>query len=487
MKYDFGVAAIESPFPFININKMELAAKVNEHVQLQIWGTLDQQDALEAIMWNHMNEIIKVVLSDGQIYFIGLLFDLEIKEQSGLFQACVTCISASYLLDIYPHVGSYQDVNQSYADIIRSAYRQEIGASLISGKEADVPIGTPVFQYNETEWDLTLRMANKVTTYVIANYMTEYPNTTLGGTESQGIHLDVIDYTVGYTHDKGCFYSCKSLVQLNLGEMVTLRDRSLLIVEKHSVFLNGEFINTYVLGTKEGFSVKSHKLFLSGCRLCGSVLDTDGEKVKLHLDIDKEQDVDKAHWFEFVPQSGNIMYCMPQIGTKAMLRFCSNQDGSAVVEECWRENGQTCSDMNDYNNRYFTSEFGKRMALLPKSIFFQGDGNQAELSDHLGVSLRSSSFTRIIGEEGICIMADKKCRLKIPRHIYITKPNTQSVIDFASNEINIDSINTNITTMRDTAVNKPYAPCDAVPAVSINRSLAGKALAFAPKKSGGAR
>ncbi len=49
----------------------------------------------------------------------------------------------------------------------------------------------------------------------------------------------------------------------------------------------------------------------------GTVLDVKGEQVKLHLAIDKEQPKEKAHWFPFAPPTGNVMYCIPQVGTNA--------------------------------------------------------------------------------------------------------------------------------------------------------------------------
>jgi hypothetical protein len=47
----------------------------------------------------------------------------------------------------------------------------------------------------------------------------------------------------------------------------------------------------------------------------GKVIGRDGEKVKLHLSIDDNQSKDEASWFGFAPPTGNMMYCMPVVGT----------------------------------------------------------------------------------------------------------------------------------------------------------------------------
>lgn len=96
--------------------------------------------------------MIKVTLSDGQVYFVGSVVELEVKEQSSLFQAYMVCISTSFLLDIYPHDRSYQDVGQSYEDVIRKSLIKARNVLFIAGKEAERSIEKPIFQYCETGW-----------------------------------------------------------------------------------------------------------------------------------------------------------------------------------------------------------------------------------------------------------------------------------------------------------------------------------------------
>ena len=476
------IISVTSAIPFIRIDKMELHAKVNEHVSMQIWGILEKESALNIIKKNMKNEMVRVILPDGQVYFAGLIIELEVKAQSGLFQVYMTCISATFLLDVYSYDRSYQDVEQSYKDVIRKALKTE-NALFVSGKEAEQPIKEPVFQYCETEWKFLLRMANNLQTYVVANYRVDYPAFALGKIKDQEVDWEIKNYTVGYTENNGKIYVCISREQRNIGDYVFLDGHILMIVEKHSVFQNGEFVNTYTLGSRQGFAAKSFRHSLKGCQLRGIVLDTDGERIKLHLEIDEFQDIDKAYWFNYVPQSGNVMYSMPQKGTKAMLRFCSDRDNSAVVETCWRENGDKCQEMSDYHNRYFTTEHGKRMGMLPKAIFFENGDNRLDLTDSLGILLHSDKHIKMTAEGRIDIIASHILGLKGSRHIYITKPNNQSVIDFAGDEINIDSINTNLN-IKNVDVNKPYKSYNHLTAVSIKNRLARKVLAFVPKKSG---
>ncbi len=483
MKRSFGTASIESGVPFISIDRMELHAKINEHAQLQIQGILDQKHALDMVTGNMGHEVVKVTLPGGQVYFAGVIIKLEVKAQGELFQASMTCASATFLLDIYPDSQSCQDVEQSYKDVLGKTFRKNRDVLFTAGKEAEKPTGEPVFQLHETDWNFVLRMAGRLQTYVAANYRTGCPAFAFGETGNRETGWDVKDYTAGYTKNNGRIYRCMSAEQKDIGDCVFLDGHILVIVEKCSVFRNGEFINTYVLGTKDGFALKNCEYSLKGRQIRGTVLATDGEKIRLHLEIDEMQDPDKAYWFDYVPQTGNVMYSMPRKGTKAILRFCSDRDSSAVVEMCWRENGGRCQDMADYRKRYFTTEHGKRMAMLPGAVFFEGNDSRADLEDRRGISFNSGRHIAIIGEDRISFLAAGSFGLKGSRHIYMTKPGRQSVVDFAGDEINIDSVNTNLT-IWNTSAGKPDKPDTSLTAISIQARLARKVLAFVPKKSG---
>jgi len=475
--------SIESPFPFVSVYKMKQHAKVNHHMRLELWGLLDSESAPALMQGQFANASLKITLPDGQDYFTGLPMQIDIQEQNGSFPIYLSCISASFLLDVYPRSASYQDINESYIDALYHVYSREDNASILTSKIADVPVKAPVFQYGETAWAFTLRIAGKLGTYVIPYHREASPKVILGDVGRAPIELAEPDYTAGQNRENGYFHELCSTQQFDLGDAVLHMSRRLLVVEKTSVFKNGDFDNSYVLGTEAGFAVKPHNLLLSGLRLRGSVLAVSGEQLKLHLDIDKIQDVNKAYWFDFVSQSGNVMYCMPQVGTKAMLRFCSNLDSSAVAEECWRENGQDCSALDNYDKRTFTNEFGERLAMFPEALFLTGADNIVGLSDNFGVRIKTNHRTKISAGESITVHAKKNAAINTPQHIYITKPNTTSVIDLAGTEINIDSKNTGVKT-KDTPKDKPYPINQVTLTATVSRSLAKAALGFAVMRSG---
>lgn len=484
MTYSCKAMCIESPFPFISIHKMRLHARVNEHIRLELWGLLDSASA-PALMREHFaSTCLKVTLPDGRIYFTGLPMQIDMQEQNGSFLIYLSCTSASVLLDIHPRSRSFQDIRESYNDILKAIYDSEEHAVIRTGKAADFPIETPIFQYKETAWAFTLRMAGRLETFVIPDHREPYARVTIGETGGKPVELDDPDYTTGQNRTSGYFHIVQSVQQFALGDTVVHAGRRLVVVKESSVFENGAFDNSYVLGTEAGFAVKPHDLPLSGLRLRGTVLATSSETLKLHLDIDHTQDPDKAYWFDFVPQSGNVMYCMPQIGTKAMLRFCSNRDASCVAEECWRENGQACSALHNYHKRTYTSEFGEHLAMFPETLFFTGADNLVGLSDTTGILTQTNRRTEITAGERITFHAKKRTTVEVPQHIYITKPNTISVIDFAGEEINIESKRTGVSADSNAPTDKPYPASRVTSASTLDRGLAAAALGFAAVRSG---
>ncbi|MEX0099573.1 late control protein D, partial [Clostridium butyricum] len=113
-------------------------------------------------------------------------------------------------------------------------------------------------------------------------------------------------------------------------------------------------------------------------------MEVSGEKVKLHLDIDETQNKDKAAWFRYAPTTGNLMYSMPIVGTNANLYFSSERSEDPIVIGCIRKNGSSCESFSDVNNRYFSTESGNNLDMLPSAINFSRPGLSANFNDGSG-------------------------------------------------------------------------------------------------------
>lgn len=71
---------------------------------------------------------------------------------------------------------------------------------------------------------------------------------------------------------------------------------------------------------------------LRGRCLEGKVVNTENENIKIQLDIDKEKkSEDKLYWFKWMPETGNLMYTMPEKDTVVSLYIGGMDEGDAIV------------------------------------------------------------------------------------------------------------------------------------------------------------
>ena len=167
---------------------------------------------------------------------------------------------------------------------------------------------------------------------------------------------------------------------------------------------------------------------LRGVMLEGKVLETEGETVKLHLDMDRVQPVSGAYAFPWKPITGSLMYCMPETGTRAALYFPSAGEQGAAVVRSVRENGERCGETADYNDRYFTTDGGRRMYLKPSEMGFAGmPGRNAEVALKDGSVLDMRTVNRLsLLAEGQVQMKGRKVTLSTPKEATLVRKDLLS-------------------------------------------------------------
>ena len=150
---------------------------------------------------------------------------------------------------------------------------------------------------------------------------------------------------------------------------------------------------------------------ICGMSILGTVLETAGETLKIHLDIDPTQDPATAYPYDWVPGTGNLMYLMPKIGTRVSLYFYSSDERSARAIGCVRTNGgDQCTEMEDYNKRYLTTEHNKQLYLFPDMMGLVGTSNtdtplHIQMHDVEGITIQSHNKLNILAKDGITMQA----------------------------------------------------------------------------------
>lgn len=253
--------------------------------------------------------------------------------------------------------------------------------------------------------------------------------------EGKTVHFSEITYETGVdkkfyemggdnsVYQRGHFlsYRVEDRENYQIGDKTTFMGDELIIVEKRAALIKGELRFFYRLGRKTlaGQKVRYNKYF-SGLSLGATVIATDKETVRLHLDIDGQREV-AAYPYHWTPPSGNLMYLMPQIGTRVSLYFSAQDERTGKATNSPRTDCSNCQEMTDYSNRTLTTEHNKQMNLFPNIMSLVGIGNEqsplaAEIEDKAGIHFKSHKILDIIAAEQIEINAPR-VTLSAPKQI----------------------------------------------------------------------
>ena len=132
----------------------------------------------------------------------------------------------------------------------------------------------------------------------------------------------------------------------------------------------------------------------------GSIVGTQGEQVEVAFDIDKA--ATGGNRYGFAPATGNLMYCMPQKGTKTALYIGNGDEAQGIATGCIRTNGSTCEGTGSPEKKSFRSEHGKGMDLYPQSMEFNGgEIGKITFEDETGTTIESNGRLVLMAKEGI--------------------------------------------------------------------------------------
>ena len=132
----------------------------------------------------------------------------------------------------------------------------------------------------------------------------------------------------------------------------------------------------------------------------GSIVGTQGEQVEVAFDIDKT--AAGGNRYGFAPATGNLMYCMPQKGTKTSLYIGNGDEAQGIATGCIRTNGSICEGTGSPEKKSFRSEHGKGMDLYPQSMGLDGgETGKITFEDETGTTIESNGELVLMAKEGI--------------------------------------------------------------------------------------
>ena len=365
---------------------------------------------------NSMNAPIQLL---GQGNTAGALFSgypekVEIKEERGYRIADIQAVSGTILLDQKKSNRVFQKKVQTYMGIASTVTADtEHSACILPG--SDMRTGGTLIQYQETDWRFLKRMASQLGLPLVPDTSYYYPRFYLGLPEGEKRELGEIIacdlcfdgryYAVSgkclVDREDFICYDVVTRTSLSLGDRVTYEGRELLVSRKKTELAGGEVIFTYRLAGKSYTWVPwEDNPDYTGMSFVGSIVGTQGEQVEVAFDIDKT--AAGGNRYGFAPATGNLMYCMPQKGTKTSLYIGNGDEAQGIATGCIRTNGSTCEGTGSPEKKSFRSEHGKGMDLYPQRMGLDGgETGKITFEDETGTTIESNGGLVLMAKEGI--------------------------------------------------------------------------------------
>ena len=406
-----------------HLGSISLHVGVNDHGWAVVEGEAGE-DALEQLQGAvaGREQIIMARDESGveQPLFAGIIRTADLVTYGGYNRFRIELQTGTIQMDQVKRSRSFQDVGQTYSQVAQRVASEYEDGAVIPTVGLDKPLGIPVIQYRETDWAFMKRLASWCGGVVVPESHYSYPRLWFGFPEraftcsfpedcyTVGIsqrYFELGGAAAGYRRADFLYYDVPSSQMCDLGWYTVFKGQEFLICEKWAKLERGELTFTYRLGKPGlGWGRKEYNEKISGMTILGEVLSTERETVRLKLDIDEGWAPGGPYAYTWRPETGNMMYCMPQAGTRVSLYFPNYDEQAAMAANCVRTNGSSCARMSDPSKRSFVTEHGKEMNLYPEELSFIGGANgTVKLKDETGITLSTDKKITIVAQGTVSI------------------------------------------------------------------------------------
>lgn len=443
---------IECDLPIQSIKDISIHTEVNHHGKCEIQGMIgpDVYKEYAEQFTGHLDiRIIYEAEKRQVIIFAGRTQEITFCEMAGVYEVTIMGVSHSKQLDKIKNNRSYQKISMSYQQLFR-----EIGSpygAVILAKKSDRCIPGPFIQYNKTSWEFLMYLADVLTLPVIPDCAGSSANIFIGVQQKSAVkpgeiltqkatrHLNVLrrykNIMRGAEKDFIC-YQIETYEYYGLGERIILEGAEWIVTSTYSSFRHGLMTHVYLLMQERsiGYFYKKED-GANTVSLAGTVLSTQENTVKLHLDIDQYQKEEDAYPYQYYPVTGNVMYCMPEKGAKVILTVTEHFEGHGIVTHCLQEekNGSNFKEKQMHTDQKKMLLLGEHQMIIgslgkrrSQHITFKENAG-INVSSELPVVLNSQKNIKITAVGGVSVCTSLWMEMK--------QANTQNKIVLSGNEI----------------------------------------------------
>ena len=440
-------------FDFTDILDIVAYKAVNEHARFLFKGHITE-DTDEYVLRSSTGQDVEFTVTDqGGAYklFNGLISDISIRNENDMRTLTVCAISRSMLMDIEPETRTFQDSDMTY-QTVTSRMKDKHGIfNFIWPSHGDKAIDSMTVQYEETDWQYAKRLAGRLGTVVVPDYLLEEPYVSVGilkrpvkqGVEaiSYSIKKDLCASPDGLSERCVISYTVKSREVFDLCDPIPFLEKLLYVYAIDTRYEGSELVHYYTLKEENGFHTKPvFNKDLIGASLRGNVKEVWQDKVRVDIADDVKQTQHK--WFPyatpFSQPNGYGWYFMPEIGDEIRLQFPSENEHDAYVSSAVHV---AHDNRTDPNVKYIRTIYGQVIQFDPGRILIR-DGAGSNIALHNGgISMTTDKTINIDAQSDIVLSASGKVEIAGQEGVVMQKGSSVINIDDA---IDISSEHTRV-------------------------------------------
>lgn len=405
-----GDLQVQSAVPVMEIRQFHMEIQENVHPSFYLEGMLSEEDGKEGIPRPLAGTTVKIG-AGSRLLFAGILDEAEVMQEGRGYGIIMRGAAATRLLDCRKKDRSFQDVSMTYRQVMEQAAADTPGAVLHFHAE-DQAIGQPLYQLEETDWEFLKRLAGHLGTALMPSVYAVSAQIHAGqpsgrrATAGEGTVKEQIWY------DRAARELCirvRTWEDWEPGDRIAWEGRSLSVKTKECRLERGLLQFYYTLSDREGLRADRYdNPYMTGLLLPAEVLDTQAEQVRVRFDMDREQDPERAFWYPWRPDMGNLVYCMPEKGERVYIHLGAAQGAEDRAVCGVHKNGDGNGEMSP-SCRYLTTKDRKRLFLTPEGAGFQ------DLQRPLRLVLQDASGTETVSHRKLTLRAKENIGLKADR------------------------------------------------------------------------
>jgi len=465
------------PFEHSFTKDIKITKQINEHGVLKYTGIIPQKvkdDYVISAKFGTTIQLIQGNKDNEKTIFDGVLVDIKVYSYGEVYYMEVLAYTRSYLMDIQIKKRSFQDINMQYRTLVNKITKEYSRGDFLYTLDENPPLGGFILQYMESDWNFLRRLCSHFNQGLYPSCNIESTSFFFGPPKiDSGESLDTTvfyasknlqnykflseNYVPGVMDLDFVEYEVESDVDVDLGIKVKFKSIDFHVKKVEIKMEGGILKHRYTICTKRGLKQKRlENEKVQGVSIIGEVIDVRRDTVKVHLGIDKSQDIGEAYWFPYqamyASDDGSGWYCMPEKGDAVRVTIPNRNEKNAFAVSSVskympeepsqvqsKSTGVTIANkslssgggqdrMADPKIRWIRNPQGMEVKLTPQQVIISANGRAYIALDQNGniiiygrneIIIKSEEYINIESIKSMFIQAQEDIRIESSLGSYI--------------------------------------------------------------------